>query len=382
MFRKMDDMQIEIAKLHDIKMVHIYDVAGGTKMHGEKCITGMAVYYGEDEKLNLSELDCHFLEYVNMVFKILSDEKVRERVTMDEVTRTIFDEGLKSECESGLEVFYESPSLRYPKLSHDSMLSDRFILLGEYLIAGLYKALGTEIEIHTRKAGYRGASILRGLVNRERRTFFYKVNRKSDDVYSMKISNVPKEGSVLDVEITYEFDKIILCYQSENNELFGHTEFAFLKDRVTESSSVTFNGKDVFFESDIYEESKDALTVNEKSLLLETEDNVKVWKLPWGITSVCSIDKKETDEVDTENVRMTYIYAGGRYADIKGHTTIRNKETGVQVRTEGIRLSRILLIDGSVQTTFLRCIGNATGKYKDNLEGRTFVTKINGDKKR
>ena len=102
MFRRMTEQEIAIRKIHDLRMVAVYEfteaVSGGkinplgTDPDRDGC-TAVTVLYGDNEQITLSELDPYYEVLIGRVFELYGEAANPSAILMNEKTRALFESG-------------------------------------------------------------------------------------------------------------------------------------------------------------------------------------------------------------------------------------------------------------------------------------------------
>ncbi len=380
MFRVMDETEIEIRKIDKLRMVHIYRLTGAeAEGVGDGC-TAMAVYYGNNQQINLNEMDPHFDYFMNRVLEVYEECEQKETVIMDENSRALLTAGVKTMEESGLEAYYKQQGSASAYVPLDSFLSKRFLPLAEYLLAGIYKTLGSALEITTKEYGWRGMGRLTGVVGEEKKEFRVWTTRINSWEYSLKISGFLGVQRALHVNIKTNELGVDLAYESPENDFYGSGFYSFEEDGMTETHEMMYQGRQVFYDSKKTPADAEELTEDEAILFPEAKGERKVYHLPWSSCFCVSVNREQKGFLLTEEYRCAYYYGDAGYVEINGWTKFHSGETKVTVCTKQFYLQRLRLRDNSQQTYFGEPTGSSIGIYREKLAGKYFILPLVEDK--
>ena len=192
--------------------------------------------------------------------------------------------------------------------------------------------------------------------------------------YSINVSEFLDGHVSLFVDVKFEYNYLVISFKSADDCFNGKGVYNFGYDKMTESYEVFYNDKPVFFGSNdaaVNEYSNNDYWEKMKKLFLCDKNIRCMYKLPWGLTYVLG-DEYYVDE-KTETYVFVGMYESEGFAEIYGWTDIYNRSSNVRLRTANMKLNRMLLDDGSVQTYFENIEGNSTGTYKCKLANKYYI---------
>ena len=211
-FRQMSPEEMYIEEIEGLKMIHIYDLTGSSKPDGKYGVTAVLVNYGDNKQLNYTENDFCFELFVNKVFEVYNTSDDKTSIIMDDTTRKIMEAGALPRHESILSKYYSAPKFDEPFLVNASTLSKRFVALIEYLLVGLYKTMGTDIDVIDRKSGWRGSGRFILHVGDSNRSVYYKVFELNESTYSIKLNGFLSDNGDFLINVALYDDNISITY--------------------------------------------------------------------------------------------------------------------------------------------------------------------------
>ncbi len=373
-FRQMSPEEMHIEGIEDIKMIHIYDLTGAARPDGKYGVTAVLVSYGDNKQLNYTENDYCFSEFINKIFEVYNTCEGKELITMDETTRQIMEAGEVPRHESILSRYYEAEKLKEPVLVNASTLSNRFCPLVEYLIAGLYKTMGTDVEIIDRKSGWRGSGRLIIHVGDSNRTVFFKVFEINDSTFSISLNGFLVDNGDLLINVNLYEDAISIMYKSEASAIEGSCSFKFGKTDLREIQQIKKDGEQIFYDVNSYEntftaenEVEDVVSATSKWLIPKDMKPWAVYRLPFGLTYLLYDINDSSQEVEVETFCGVFLWQEASCADIRGWSVIKSLQSGLALKNEAFRILNLSDNRGYIQSTFLSGTGS---RYKEELEGK------------
>lgn len=377
-FRQMSPDEIEIEGIEDISMIHIYDLTGADKPDGKYGVTAAMVSFGENRQLNYTENDHCFDIFINKIFEVYNTGTDKDKVIMDETTRQIMEAGEVPRHDCLLSKFYEAEKREVPILVNASTLSKRFEPLIEYLLIGLYKTMGTEVDIIDRKCGWRGSGRLIIHVGDSNRSIYFKCFEMNDSEISIKLSGFLEETGDLLIYINLYEDSISISYKSEKSKIEGSSSFKFGKENLREMHQIQKNGEQIFYDVNVYENtfSKDAriedvISQLSVGLLPEGMKPCAVYSLPMGFDFLLYDIAESSDKVEVQTFCGVFLWQGASYADVRGWSVIKSLESGLSLRNEAFRYINLSDNREFIQTAFLTGTGS---RYKEKLEGKYVIS--------
>lgn len=372
----MDETELEINKIMDLKMVHIYELAGTG--NSADC-TAMAVYYGSDGKLNLSDFDEHFEKLVNHVFSLYNQLEDKSSVMMDDTTRALMDAGINIRREKDYEFFYGIKPLDVPKIPKESMLIKRFLPLAEYLVVGLNKVVDIKLDVINLNYGWRGLGSMKVSDGIAERLMSVNVKPINSRKYSITVSDIFENHVALYIDVFISYSDMNISFKTTDGLFYGKGSYTFGYDKMTETYEAFYKDKQIFFDSEnkgVREvQSLLELSDGELKLIMSSKNIRAVYELPWKSKYILADDYNQEEAVEVYSMLAMYLYDD--YIDEYGWTDILNKAGNIRLRTETVQLSRMKLADETIQTFFEPVENNNTGAYKEALAGKYFLHKYN-----
>ena len=379
----MSPEEMYIEGIEGLKMIHIYDLTGSAKPDGKYGVTAVLVNYGDNKQLNYTENDFCFELFANKIFEVYNTSDDKTSIIMDDTTRKIMEAGAVPRHESILSKYYNATKLDEPYLVNASTLSKRFAALIEYLLVGLYKTMGTDIEVIDRKSGWRGSGRFILHVGETNRSVYYKVFELNENTFSIKLNGFLSDNGDFLINVVLYDDNISITYMSEKSRIEGSTSFKFGKDNLMEMHQIKKDGEQIFYDVNSYENSfaegkniKDFVSETSFELLPEDMVPCAVYVLPMGLTYVLYDEEETSDQVEVKTFCGVFLWPEAFSADIRGWSMIRSIQSGLSLKSEAFRLMNQSDNRQIIQTALLTGTGS---RYKKELEGKFVINTRKGD---
>lgn len=389
-FRQMSPEEISIEGIQNIKMLHIYDLTGATGTYQKYGVTALLVNYDDNKQLNFTENDHCFNIFVNKIFEVYNACENKDMIIMDEMTRQILDAGELPYHELMLKKYYEAPKNDSPLIVNASTLSRRFGPFVEYLITGLYKTMGTDVDIIDRQYGWRGAGNILLKVGKNNRRVVFKVFEINDSMVSIKTNGFLSDKGDLLINITLYNSEMTFSYSSASEKIEGCGSFDFRRENLREMQEVKKNGEQIFYDVNLYENPENNVgNLNAAKAMQDGLGWLKYtgldehfpdktpcarYSLPFGVEYILYNENDMTDQLEITSCCGAFLWEDAAYADIRGWSVIKSKQSGLALKNEEFRIVNLSDKKGMVQSAFLLGTGS---RYKKELQGK-YV--INGSK--
>lgn len=383
MLRKMTEEEIRIRKMENLRMVSLYEFtdavrtsdAARAKKGGKPAgCTAITVLCDEGEQFTLSELDPYFEELAEQVMKLYEESENRDSILMNPPTRAVLEAGITSGEEPFLKPFFELQGVRTPAIPFASRLGLRFLPLTVYLVNELEGLIGRNGTVVGQTVGWRGKAVLRLKVLRAITEHPVIIRQVSDGELRISVGNYPRNLENLTMDIVVDAERIEISFAAEKMELSGHWGLFFGMKEMESRISVKIKGREVSYEVKKYTPSPEGLKDEERKLLQKGVEPSVVYRLPWGMVYALGEKEELLGNVQKKTYLRTILSPDAEYSETVSWTMIRNQETGVILKKNNLRMLRMLLKDGRVQTFFGNSGGGMSGRYRTSLADKYYIS--------
>lgn len=359
MFRKLNETELAIRDIRDVRMIHIYGLRYD--------VPAIAVFYGRGQQFNLSCEDEYFNLLSERIFQLYDEAENKDSIITDDTTRSILEAGSMPKADDGSLEAFAPFSAESDGIPMDSALSKRFLPIAVFLLKELYSSVGRTLTITGTKTGWRGAGAVYGLVTEERKSFTFRVTRLRSDLYNLSIGNFLRERNTLNVRISFGPDSILMSYSADYEQFNGTSRYVFNREGMTETHSVFCSGEQVYKDTKSTdnhisseaspEASKQALSDllgGCEALFPKTLEPTAAYQLPFGMTYVLCSDRSASGEAVTVSSVSGFIYTEAGFADYRRWVSAADSESGLTIRSGSKIIHRLMAHDGSIQTLQIR----------------------------
>ena len=379
MYKYMDEVEINISGIKDIKMIHFYHL-----MKESKLLSAAMVQFDTDKMINLCSLDKHYDEFISMIFMMYERENGKRSIIMDAYTKSVLD-GMMGVDTAGYEKFMaDAELLEKPLFYHQSYMPYIAVPVIKYVIEEMYSVAGKKMFWNPIEPVWFGKGTLSAsFESGEKQIFPYVLACEDAGKYSVFVGNFFEDRYSLDMNINYDRDGIRIKAVSKSAGALGNMEFVIDTEAgdVITHCDITLKGTPVY-------NSNDALKPQSKWQTAEKidgvcgyrEENTTYFKLPWG--QYIALEKQNKTEGDTfiNSFRIGYnafseernnalIHSFDEVGSIQDNTKYIINDGGLDIFEEKV-------FGKDIQIYCLPCGFRTRGFYKDKMADRYFKVKM------
>ncbi len=389
MYRIMDNEEIEIRKLSDIKMIHLYQLGGSD---------AIAVYYGDNRQINLCAMDKYYNLLMERVLSIYSQCEDKESIIVEDSARILLEQAVSRG--DNHTAFYNKFGKKYKALSgegtskfaSEGVIRETLIPMLKYYIKQLYKLWNVDVEFEQGNRGWQRNCVLKLLMGTENLALPVRLESQDTNFYTVKVGNFIGELRTLEFGIEYWDNRMLITFECKELSLVGENRIDISPEGVNSVTSISLGGKVIYFMNETLpqvdmtiEDNKNRLYKNIECLNMEkpSEQDLKditIYKLPWGgyiayrevETADNTIKRTDTDVMFFEKSNTKVCLRHFSYG------LVENLKGGLKLRTDGASMRKLYFGDkhGDVETFFLP-VGYYSGwDYKEFLENKYFYENL------
>ncbi len=406
MYRFMDSEELEINQINNLKMIHIYDLAGvsggvtsmgttgtlsgtiSTQEAPRNHVNAIAVYYDDNKQKNLCVMDKHYNLLVERVLKLYSRCEQKDAIMMDPSTKALIEEACKGIEENISPItrlgkkYSDCDGEDIPRYNKDAYIRMATIPIIKYYLSELYSMLDMEIQFKEDVLGWQGNTVLTAKTDKDEKKMPVKYSFENNSSFSVTVGNFLKDKCNITFQINYKPQSIEITFVSEDADIVGNSSYSFGYSSAISRTSIKVNDVTVYYqELPALEVNKDTFEKDYYNKLLDIDlSTTKVYELPWKAYYFSSLQQTETSNICRTDFNTGYIDSNVQviFARQYAWSDIVNQQTGLNIKTSGVMMERVIpdKADGLLQTTFLP-VGYYSGwDYKNRLENKYFYEEI------
>lgn len=384
MFRVMDEAELEILYISDIKMIHFYRLSDA--------LPAVAIIYGDNRQINYCQSDKYYELYIKTILKCVEKQGGVENISMDSQTRAVFDtfeESVKSPEDERFSIFDEN-GLDIPVYYPQSYSDKLYIPIAKYLISELYGMFEKTLVWKRHMRVWHGKGNLIGIRGEREVNFPFSINNISNNEVNIKIGNFLDNGGMLDIDICFEADGITLLFESDVSQISGVSTYRLdLKTgEMTENTTISSDGYMIYSNNEVvpmatneYKENmiKELSAAGIYDYLKKDLENARLIMYPWKQYAAINVDDRNEDDVDQYKLTSTYITADSQFVVSKSYhqTRVRDSKSGVTLDTESYTSEIFADVrkNNTIQVFFEDRALRVSGKLESKLKDKFFIFK-------
>jgi len=386
----MDELEIEIGRLSNLKMVHFYDLIS----RGDN-VGAIAVYDDEERKINLCVLDAHYDKLLEKVVTCYREQEDRAQIIMDEETRHILEQMVQDAPVPETRSFWgdvPGATLYDLPILDTSSYPDRMVLpLLRYYVKELHALFDVPIEWKLLTGSWHGRGMLAGSANARAIRMPYRIQRRKGCEYEILLGNYLGKTHRLQIRVLFERMGLRTYFMCPSVELTGYSTYTLSasKKTVTGKTSISVGNKTIYEQK----EELPALEGDEKETLLRkvledgisellTEDpeRATVVAFPWDHYLVYTLTDRDDDSMLKQDAEVGYLVVNEKYDILRkysfSHIIGRTNKVEMDAR---YACGDVVLQKGKdklLQIAFEDTGYSSSGDYKERFSGRYLVKEI------
>lgn len=381
MYRFMDEEELEIQQINDLKMVHMYQLAGND---------ALAVYYGNNKQINLCSMDVNYNMLMETVLRLYSQCKTPDSIIMDPTTREMMNQAIDGQnCHTA---FFNRIGKKYmnmegslsPAFASDGLLRQSLLPMLKYYIGQLYHMWELNVSFEPDPMGWRRNCVLKLKKGEDILILPVRMDFLQGNESRIIINNFLQDMCSIVFEISFREDRLYVWFESQDFELTGESIYEFYDDKVRAVTTIHVKGQVVYHHNEPIEilsaeDESIRYILDKKELLADAEIDITrtgIYRLPWKGLVLCSSMEAEAPSIHRTDCDMIYIdeYCGKLVMRQFSYSLIKNLSDGLKLRTDGA-VMRKLYYGNDMQDveTFFLPVGYYSGwDYKQYLRNKYF----------
>lgn len=374
MYKYMDDVEVDIRAIKNLKLVHFYHI-----LKEGKIVPAAMVHYNSDKMMNLCVLDKHYDEFIAQLFMVYENESDRDEIIMDEYSRAILDRAIFVETGFYDEYLKQLTMLDKPLYYHQSYMPYIVVPLIKYVIRELYGITGKKIEWNPVLSSWFGKGTLSATATEGEETFPFVLTAVEVGKYNARIGNFFTLKDYLEMQITFDYSGIKIRAISNGAGVDARIEYMINPDnsKVVCSSNVILKDRTVYSDQTQLEKSPVWTDTSKLDQLMGFDNqNTDYYKLPWGQYLV--VENKVVSELqtDTNYVKIAFVTKSDERNNgfVISYNTIKNPSQGAEytIFNFAADIFEEKIFGKDVQVYFDSLGFRSRGYYKAHLADRYF----------
>lgn len=385
MLSYMDETEIKISHIENIKLIHFYTLDGITDN-----VIGLAVFFNKRETLNLCSIDVHFDMLVAKTIEVYSSLSEEEKLLIfaDDNSRKILEDS--SSLITAEKINAYSERIQSEGTTECAFISSKAFIdcflspVVCYTFESIFSVMSLNFERLPQQKGWFGRGLFKYMVKGNEMVMPYLFIKLSSAHYMVKINNFLEETNCLTLDIAFDSETLSISFSDIAKQTAGLFSYALWPDfsRIIEKKTVKQYGKEIFYG---YEEILPTNTENICSSLSEMGitpvlpnnlSNAVGFLLPWEQFIIADIIAPIAEDTDYTENQISFCSLD------KDQTTLltfyENRSLVGSIEQKKISSSKMLFQvfkdnnKPSVNLSFDNPGYNSCGTYKDKLQNNLY----------
>lgn len=288
-FNTMDETLISIYNIRNIESIKLYDMVLNSASTFS-IVPALLVYFDGGKALNLCAKDEYFDTLVKKVVEVYRDEKdnvlednltdpfhFSRNIDIDEHSKTVIENGSLEQVNQ-LYTFYENKEHYEGSLFFEKDEVELLLPIVKYHIYLFLSNSDITIHFDDELSGYRNNYILSGKVNGIPLDFPITFQKIDSNKYKFYIGNVIETTQPMEIEISFEKDKIEVLVSMPKYDLKSSSSYIITNANVKAITNIRKGNTSIYY-------TNTDLEVGENELLnianIDQESQLSWVKLPW-----------------------------------------------------------------------------------------------------
>lgn len=385
MLSYMDETEIQISHIENIKLIHFYTLEDITDN-----VMGLALFYGSNDTLNLCSFDSHFEMFVAKTMEVYSSLSDEEKLLIfaDEASRRILEDS--SSVISQKKISDYSDKILSESKTECAFLSSKAFIdcflspLVCYVVESVLSVMSVQYERLPRQKGWFGKGLFNYLIKGNDTIMPYLFIKLSPAHYLANVNNFIEKTNCLSIDIKFDTLCLVISFKDSSAQTEGTFTYAFSPGfaGIIEKKTIMQYGKEIYYNyeeilpDDISDIAKELTNAGITDKLPNDIGDARKFVLPWNQCIVTGIHFPYDNDPDFTENQISYCTLDKDQSTV---LTFFENRSSVSVLTEKKISSSKMLFQiykdnnkDSLNISFDNPGYNSAGTYKDNLQSKVF----------
>lgn len=381
MYRFMDQEEIEIRQIEELKMLHLYQLGGSD---------AIAVYYGDNKQINLCAMDKNYNLLMERVLTLYSQCEDKNSIIVDADAKRILEAAVaRGDNHTSFynrvgKAYKELEGLDAPRFTSDGVMRETLVPMLQYYIIQLYHLWDVEVNFDRSTRGWHKNCVLKLKKGTDTLMLPVKMEFQEENACTAMVGNFLQDMNTLEFNVTYTDNRQLIVFESKDLALVGENRIEIKDGKLKSVTTISLNGKTIYYMDEdlpaVQIDAEGASFVNLPSYVDIDVANSSIYQLPWGGYVVVRVVEAKDDAIRRIDTDTIYIEGNDTKASIRhfSYALVENLKDGLKLRTDGAVMRKLYYGDkhGELETLFLP-VGYYSGwDYKEFLEGKYFYQSV------
>lgn len=377
MYRYMDQEEIDIRQMDNLKMLHLYQLGGSD---------AIAAYYGDNQQINLCAMDKHYNLLMERVLTLYSQCEDKNSIIVDGDAKALLEVAVARG--DNYTTFFNRVGKRYkdmealdaPRFAAEGVMRESMIPMLQYYLKQIYHLYSIDIDFERSTRGWHRSCVLKLKKGTDTLLLPVKMDFLEANTCTAQIGNFLQDMYTIEFQVTYADNRQLIVFESKDMGLVGEHRIDINDNKVKSVTTISVNGKTIYYmDEELPHIDIGAEGAEFKNLPKHADIDVAnstVYQLPWGGYIVIRLVKNADAHTKRTDIDTIFIEGNDTKVAIRHYSygLVENLKDGLKLRTDGAFMRKLYYGDkhGETETLFMP-VGYYSGwDYKEFLENKYF----------
>lgn len=377
MYRYMDQEEIDIRQMDNLKMLHLYQLGGSD---------AIAAYYGDNQQINLCAMDKHYNLLMERVLTLYSQCEEKNSIIVDGDAKALLEVAVARG--DNYTTFFNRVGKRYkdmealdaPRFAAEGVMRESMIPMLQYYLKQIYHLYSIDIDFERSTRGWHRSCVLKLKKGTDTLLLPVKMDFLEANTCTAQIGNFLQDMYTIEFQVTYADNRQLIVFESKDMGLVGEHRIDINDNKVKSVTTISVNGKTIYYmDEELPHIDIGAEGAEFKNLPKHADIDVAnstVYQLPWGGYIVIRLVKNADAHTKRTDIDTIFIEGNDTKVAIRHYSygLVENLKDGLKLRTDGAFMRELYYGDkhGEIETLFMP-VGYYSGwDYKEYLENKYF----------
>ncbi len=377
MYRYMDQEEIDIRQMDNLKMLHLYQLGGSD---------AIAAYYGDNQQINLCAMDKHYNLLMERVLTLYSQCEDKNSIIVDGEAKALLEAAVdRGDNHTPFfnrvgKKYKDMEALDAPRFAAEGVMRESMIPMLQYYLKQIYHLYSIDIDFERNTRGWHRSCVLRVKKGTDTLLLPVKMDFLEANSCTAQIGNFLQDMYTIEFQVTYADNRQLIVFESKDMGLVGENRIEINHKKVKSITTISVNGKTIYYmDEELPHMDIGAEGAEFKNLPKHADIDVAnstVYQLPWGGYIVIRLVEDANANAKRTDIDTIFIEGNDTKVAIRHYSygLVENLKDGLKLRTDGAFMRKLYYGDkhGETETLFMP-VGYYSGwDYKEFLENKYF----------
>lgn len=377
MYRYMDQEEIDIRQMDNLKMLHLYQLGGSD---------AIAAYYGDNQQINLCAMDKHYNLLMERVLTLYSQCEDKNSIIVDADAKALLQVAVARG--DNYTNFFNRVGKRYkdmealdaPRFAAEGVMRESMIPMLQYYLKQIYHLYSIDIDFERNTRGWHRSCVLKLKKGTDTLLLPVKMDFLEANTCTAQIGNFLQDMYTIEFQVTYSDNRQLIVFESKDMGLVGENRIQIEGKKIKSVTTISVNGQTIYYmDEELPNIDIGAEGAEFKNLPKHADIDVAnstVYQLPWGGYIVIRLVEDANANAKRTDIDTIFIEGNDTKVAIRHYSygLVENLKDGLKLRTDGAFMRKLYYGDkhGETETLFMP-VGYYSGwDYKEYLENKYF----------